>query len=550
MSFSRLPAWRGLNPWEVASVRARKATSYNPLLSSSPPISPPPLPPQTSTAVDPDAPHGALVLSETEALEQAEGSIRSGKLAGKTMWQAIWILALPVLFQQAMAACVGLVDKMLAGSLPSDVVVPAMDAISIGTFIGWFINIAMAGLGVGGQVLIARGMGSGDLATGHRALGQSVILSVVWGAFIGLAMWLIAEPLGRFSGLSDQATVFCRQYVGTIALSMPFCGLMMVGSMCLHGAGETTKPSIIAIVVNVVNIIFAWLLSGVDLKIGEWFVVPKLTAIDPSTFGVIGIGAGTAISWMVGGLLTLAVLRRGVKDLRLTGADLRPDGSMCWRMTRVGVPNFLEGIAMWAVNLFVMNFIGQIALRQAVEGEPKEGLIGAHLITVQWEAISFLPGFAMGTAAGALAGQYLGAGNARMARRAILACTWCAVTFMGLMGLVFIFEGEPLTMLISRQEIHVRHVPNLLILCGLVQVFFAIVMVLRQGLRGAGDANWTLFITFVSCYFVRLPAAYILGVSLGFGIEGVWMALCGELVIRAGLFALRFFHGGWQTIRV
>jgi len=57
-------------------------------------------------------------------------------------------------------------------------------------------------------------------------------------------------------------------------------------------------------------------------------------------------------------------------------------------------------------------------------------------------------------------------------------------------------------------------------------------------------------ITTASSYLIRLPLAWYLGVRVGWGIEGIWMALCGELVIRALLFTARFFHGGWTTIRL
>src|SRR5688572_21722719 len=81
-------------------------------------------------AFEPDTPPvEQMVVEDVDA--QVEGAIRSGKLAGKSMWSAIWILALPVLIQQLMAACVGLVDKILAGNLPEQIVVPALDAISI-----------------------------------------------------------------------------------------------------------------------------------------------------------------------------------------------------------------------------------------------------------------------------------------------------------------------------------------------------------------------------------------------------------------------------------
>ena len=92
--------------------------------------------------------------------------------------------------------------------------------------------------------------------------------------------------------------------------------------------------------------------------------------------------------------------------------------------------------------------------------------------------------------------------------------------------------------------------PKLLFICGTVQVFFAMTMVIRQGLRGVGDATWMFIITTVSSYGIRLPAAWLLGVHLGWGIEGIWYALCGELIVRCGLFIAQFVNGGWKRVRV
>jgi len=493
-------------------------------------------------AVDPDAPPIAQLMTEdTEGAVDGERMIKSGKLAGKSMWSAIWILAIPVLFQQLMAACVGLVDKILAGSLPDPIVVPALDAIGIGSYVGWLIGIAMSGLGIGGQALIARAMGAGKPLEGNHALGQAMALSIVWGVLVGLLMWMTAGPLARMCGLKGESEMFCVQYVRTIAGVMPFTGIMMVGSMCLHGAGETGKPSLIALGVNIVNIIFSWMLSGVDLNFQGRVLV------NPFNFDwhVMGIAAGTALSSVFGAAMTWRVLSRGVKDLRLETRHLRFDRSMSGRIARLGVPNFFEGLAMWGVNLFVLIFIGQIA-RRAIENGTEAGLQGAHIIAVQWEALSFLPGFAMGVAAGALAGQYLGAGNPRMAAKAIVACTLVGCGIMGTLGVVFMTQGRWLTLIISDEPIHLNHVPRLLFIAGTIQVFFALCMVVRQGLRGAGDSLWPFVITTISSYGVRLPAAWYLGVHLELGIEGIWYALCGELVVRSFLFLGRFLHGGWK----
>lgn len=489
-----------------------------------------------------DPPHRDAASGKMEGIEQKTGVIRSGKLAGRSMWAAIWILAMPVLLQQLMQASVGLADKIFAGRLPDEIIRPGLDAIGIGSYIGWFIGIAMAGLGIGGQAIIARAMGSGDEAEAHDALGEAMMLSLMWGGIVGLALWFSVEPLAAMTGLTDDAVPYLYEYIRTIAVAMPMCAIMMVGSMCLHGAGETLKPSLIAISVNVVNILASWFLSGVDLAFGG-FVIENPS---PLNLGVLGIAMGTSVSYLIGAVATIWVLKRGVKDLQLRASELAISRHMSYRIVRVGIPNFMEGVAMWGVNLFVLMFIGWIDVRDGSGG----GLQGAHVIAVQWEAFSFLPGFAIGIAAGALAGQYLGAGNAPMARKAIMACTGIGALIMTGLGVLFILEAEWLTRVISSDPIHLEQTPPLLRICGAVQIFFAITMVVRQGLRGVGDTRWTFIITTVSSYGVRLPAAWLLGVYFDWGLTGIWIALCGEIVVRAMLFLGRFIHGGWTRIRV
>jgi len=489
-----------------------------------------------------DPPSGATAVTEAETAAEREGVIRSGKLAGKSMGAAIWIVAAPVFVQQLMQACVGMVDKMLAGRLPDGLATPGLDAVGVGSYVGWFTGIALAGLGIGGQAIISRAIGMGDREQSHRALGQSMTLSVIWGGLVGVVLWMLAAPVARLCGLQGESAIMCRQYVFWIGAAMPFTGIMQVGAMCLHGAGETVRPSWIALWVNIVNIVFSWALSGVDVSInGRVYENPFSYDMH-----VAGIATGTAISSLAGALMTLWVLGRGVKDLRLEWRHTPLDRAMVKRVVRLGVPNFMEGISMWGVNLFVLMFIGRIAIGEA---QPN-GLQGAHIVAVQWEAFSFLPGFAIGIAAGALAGQYLGAGNQRLATRAVMTCTLLAAALMGALGVAFILWGEWLTTLVSSEPVHLAHVPRLLAICGAVQVFFAVAIVVRQGLRGAGDAIWTLVITTASSYGVRLPLAYLLGVHFGLGIEGIWYGLCGELCVRAVLFAIRFLHGGWRQLKV
>jgi Na+-driven multidrug efflux pump len=59
-----------------------------------------------------------------------------------------------------------------------------------------------------------------------------------------------------------------------------------------------------------------------------------------------------------------------------------------------------------------------------------------------------------------------------------------------------------------------------------------------------------MLLTFSSTFGVRIPLALLLGVILGLGLVGIWIALASELMFRGGLFLARFLHGGWTKIKV
>jgi Na+-driven multidrug efflux pump len=242
----------------------------------------------------------------------------------------------------------------------------------------------------------------------------------------------------------------------------------------------------------------------------------------------------------------IIIALRGTTDLRLPRRVGDEHRGMLRRFIKIGLPSFAEGISMWSVNIFILQFIATIGQRRGLE----EGLQGVHIVAVQWEAFSFLPGFAIGTAAGTLAGQYLGANDPKQARRAVWLCVLITAAAMGAFGILFMTIGLPLTRLVSDNPLHLEEVPRLLFIAGVFQIPFAITMVLRQALRGVGDTRWCLFITTGSSYLVRLPLAWWLGVKLELGIAGVWWALMGELTLRAVLFGLRFRSRAWESTKV
>ena len=69
--------------------------------------------------------------------------------------------------------------------------------------------------------------------------------------------------------------------------------------------------------------------------------------------------------------------------------------------------------------------------------------------------------------------------------------------------------------------------------------------VLPNALRAAQDVKFTMFISIFSMIFFRIFFTWIIGVRLGFGIIGVWIAMIFDWIFRGACFITRIRTGRW-----
>jgi Na+-driven multidrug efflux pump len=83
-----------------------------------------------------------------------------------------------------------------------------------------------------------------------------------------------------------------------------------------------------------------------------------------------------------------------------------------------------------------------------------------------------------------------------------------------------------------------------------VQPALAVSFILNGALRGAGDTRWPLFSRILTNWCIRLPLTWLLVFVLGFGLNGVWLAMCADFSVQAFLALWRFGSGRWETVDV
>lgn len=447
-------------------------------------------------------------------------------------------LATPAIGEQVLNAIIGLTDTIIAGHLPgsANTVAAATAAVGLMTYLQWFSSLMTAALGVGATAIVARSIGASRTRVANRVAGTSVSAAFVVGVATAIAMFVFARPLVHACGLNGQAAIFAWQYLRIMMITISVQTASQIGMATIRGAGDTVSPMRIMFMVMVINGIASSIFTY------GWLGAPA--------WGLSGNAFGTLLAYLTGGICTSIILFSGQRKLRLHMRHLRIVPHVLWRVLKIGIPSWLEGMLLWVGQFVIVIFVIN------AHRDPSGYTLAAHIAVLRIESISFLPGFGFGIAASTLAGQYLGAKKPLEARRSGNIAAVLAFVTMTVLALPMVISPRLLLGLIvdSPPVIHVGYWP--MILAGLAQPGFALAIVFSGALKGAGETILPMISTVTGVLVVRLGvlATILLWIwphhSLAKNLTAVWIAIVVDLNYRAVFNFLTYLRSGWHHIRV
>ena len=431
-------------------------------------------------------------------------------------------LALPAMGEQLLSMMVGIVDTFLVGHLG------AAPLAAVGLANQWVMmaTTLFGAIAVGSTALIARLVGARQPEDANQVLRQSVLV----GALIGLVATILGVTLARpavaLLGAPEDVIDLSTSYLRLVASIFFFSTLMFIGNASLRGAGDTRTPLYVMLVVNVLNIAVAW--TAINGPLG----LPKL--------GVVGSALGAATGRTVGGVLVIALLLKGRSNIQLRLTRLRPDWDLIRRILRVGLPTGMEQMLFRTGHMVFARILAELGTMA----------YAANQVAINVLSLSFMPGFGFAVAATTLVGQSLGAEDPEGAEQRGYTAYRLGATLMTAVGLIIVLFPAQLMGAFTNESQVVALGTMPLQVVGLAQPVLAAVMIFPGGLRGAGDTRFPMAINGASIWLVRLPLAYFLALTLGWGLVGAWVAMALDFTLRAGLNFLRFRSGRWKVIEV
>ncbi len=441
-------------------------------------------------------------------------SIREGKaMTQKEKLNLIVGLSIPSILAQVSNVLMFYIDASMVGKLGAE----ASASIGLVEAATWLFGGICSAASIGFSVQVAHFIGANDFVKARQVLRHglvatllvSIIVSIIASSISGqLPVWL-----GGGADIQRDASLYFLIY----ALAVPFLQLMILSSGMLKCAGNMHLPSIMSVVMCVLDVIFNYCFIYV------------------MGLGVPGAALGTALAILVTALVLAWYALRRSKILAL---HLDKDKFVwMWDYIRnafkIGSPIAVQYLLMSSahvVSTIIVAPLGNFA-------------IAANTFAITAESLCYMPGYGIGDAATTLVGQSVGAGQYNLCRSFAKLTVGLGMLVMAFMGVVmYVFAPEMIGIMTPVEEIRTLGI-EVLRIEAFAEPMFAAAIVSNCVFVGAGDTLRPSIMNFLSMWGVRLTLAAFLAKT--YGLQGVWTAMAIELTFRGTIFLIRLRWGNW-----
>ena len=308
----------------------------------------------------------------TLSLEQLSARMRQGEDVPLSDTARIALaLSIPSILEQLVVTAMEYIDAAMVGHIGAE----ATAAIGIVSSSTWLLHGILVGLYTAFSIQIAQYLGADRRQDARGVLRQSMLFNLILGLGAAAFGVGISRFLPGWLGADTPLQADASAYFAIWSAALPFTMAMGMYAAMLRATGDALTPSLISVLVCVLDVVFNFFLINPTRQI---LLFGQSVTVWGAGLEVPGAALGTALSTTIGGLLALGVLL-----LRDGPLCIRKPGS--WRITsaclrnlwRVGTPLAAERAALSSAQVLLVRIVsglGTVAIAANSLGVSAEGL--------------------------------------------------------------------------------------------------------------------------------------------------------------------------------
>ncbi|WP_241781789.1 MATE family efflux transporter [Paenibacillus sp. DMB5] len=426
----------------------------------------------------------------------------------------LWVLAWPIFIEIFLQTLLGTVDTIMVSRISDD----AVAVVGISNQLFGALTTLFTTFAGGAGILIAQRLGSGRQEDARVIAIMGVTASTVLGLIVSIIMFLFADPIGGALNISGELIPLAHVYLTYVGGGLFLIGLTASLGSAIRNTGNTRGPMYTGVAVNVIHIILNYIF------IFGMFGLPQM--------GLGGIAISNVISRGLGAIVLL-VMFCGAFERRIRLRDFATfKRKLFGEIVKISWPLGLNSSAWVVSQLAIYSFLAMLGAKE----------LAARTYLNTLESFCFTLGYAVAMAGQIRIATLFGARQLSEVYRSAFRTLYIGLAIVSAnVVLLFAFGKMLLGMFTVDGEIISIGVA-LLALNLLLQPCKMLNMAMGNALNAIGDTRYTMTISLISMTLIGIGGSYLLGISWGWGLVGIYCCMIADEAAR-GVLVLRRWRG-------
>ncbi len=431
----------------------------------------------------------------------------------------LYALAWPIFIEQLLRLMMNYVNVFMLGHYSDEAVAATGVANQILT-----ISIIFYGfLTVGVQIVAAQLIGANKKRRIEHVITNGLVVAFLIGIVMSAIFIILGDDFLRLLGLNEKLVAVGSPFIKIIGGTSVIISLYSSILPILRTHGFVHQAMIVPVTASGLNVV----LNYVCLYGG-------LSYLD---LGVTGVGIATSFANIIGMIMAVWMLKKYI-GYTFNWRKLRQcSKKMLGSILRFGLPSAGENLSYAGSQLVVTAIIAYL---------------GTEALTTKIYASSisqFVALFAMsvGQASQIIIGRATGAGEIDRAYQQGMKSLRIGLIIALLVSILLYLFARPVMQLFTSSSQIIEMTKELFLFSILLELGRATNIIVISSLNATGDVRFPFICGIIVMWIVSLPFSWILGISAGLGLVGVWLAYIIDEGLRAMLMFRRWRSRIWTT---
>ena len=432
------------------------------------------------------------------------------------LFQAILILAVPVMINSFIQSMYNLTDTFWLGKIGTD----SQAAITLVSPVQNILINFGAGITTAGSILISQYLGARQDKEANKMANHICLCSLIFSILCALTCWLITPSIVRWLGADGAIYKFGISYLRIVVLDLPFLFMINLYTSVKQSQGDTVRPMLL----NLLGVCINLVLDPLFLIGFRW--------------GIAGAATATLLAKIPSAVIAVIILRSNKQLVRLSFKDFKFEKDKMLSILKIGLPTAVGGSTMQLGFLLMTKNVNAYGTKATT----------AYGIGNKINGIITLPANGIGSALSTIVGQNFGANNIKRVDKSFHYALRMGAIFLFVFGMILSrrFIAEPMVRFFTSDE---EVVPlateflSIMAMCCWTNAFYNV----TQGLfQGCGHTMITMAVDASRIWIFRFLTLWICSSILKMGVESIWYAVVVSNATSALILYCLYWTGIWK----